>query len=239
MRRLALALLVVLVTVSAAGSSRKRAHRKSPHAEITAVALVETAPRRTTHKNRREFEEFDVRILSAQRSPDIDAAGDPNLTVETQSRVHVVHDLSCGGSWVDAQPGDRVEIKGEYVQPSRGRALIHFTHPSGTCGRNASHPDGYLRPAPPAGAAAEATGRAPAEDLFTTAVRPVLARRCAPCHEKGGKMYARLPFDDPTVVSSHAAGARKRLKGDDLATLERWLATLPAAPVQPEAPQSY
>jgi hypothetical protein len=44
-------------------------------------------------------------------------------------------------------------------------------------------------------------------------------------------MYARLPFDDPNVLSSHSTGALRRLKGDDRATFEKWLATVapPAA----------
>jgi hypothetical protein len=40
-------------------------------------------------------------------------------------------------------------------------------------------------------------------------------------------MYERLPFDDPSVLSSHAAGVRRRLKGDDLAAFEKWMATVP------------
>ena len=40
-------------------------------------------------------------------------------------------------------------------------------------------------------------------------------------------MYARLPFDDPAVLSSHEPGVKKRLKGDDLKAFERWLAMAP------------
>jgi hypothetical protein len=50
---------------------------------------------------------------------------------------------------------------------------------------------------------------------------------CAPCHEPGGKLYAKLPFDDPAVLSSHEPGVKKRLKGDDLKTFERWLSMAP------------
>ena len=89
-----------------------------------------------------------------------------------------------------------------------------------SCPGRARHPDGYLR-------LARAASAAPSEtpDLFREAVRPVLAKNCM-CHEKGEKMYARLPFDDPNVLSSHTAGVRKRLKGDDLALFERWLGTV-------------
>jgi hypothetical protein len=44
-------------------------------------------------------------------------------------------------------------------------------------------------------------------------------------------MYARLPFDDPKVVSSHSAGVLRRLKGEDRAAMEKWLASL--APADP------
>ena len=63
-------------------------------------------------------------------------------------------------------------------------------------------------------------------DLFATVVRPVVKEHCAPCHEPGGKMYGRLPFDDPKVLSSHSEGVLRRLKGDDKAAFERWLASL-------------
>jgi hypothetical protein len=78
------------------------------------------------------------------------------------------------------------------------------------------------RPAPPTPVVA-----APLAPTFEATVRPILAVRCAPCHNPGGKMYERLPFDQPGVVSSHADGVRRRLKGEDLQALENWLATLP------------
>ncbi len=65
-----------------------------------------------------------------------------------------------------------------------------------------------------------------APDLFVSVVRPVLKAHCAPCHEPGGKMYDRLPFDNPRVLASHSAGALRRLKGEDREAFERWLATL-------------
>ena len=63
--------------------------------------------------------------------------------------------------------------------------------------------------------------------VFTSEVRPILVAHCAPCHEPGGKLYAKLPFDDPAVLSSHEAGVKKRLKGEDLKAFERWLAMAP------------
>jgi hypothetical protein len=62
-------------------------------------------------------------------------------------------------------------------------------------------------------------------DPFVTTVRPVLVAHCTPCHETGGKMYDKLPFDNPKVVADHRAGVLRRLKGDDRAVLEAWLKT--------------
>jgi len=68
-----------------------------------------------------------------------------------------------------------------------------------------------------------------APDLFASVARPVLKTRCSPCHEPGGQLYDRLPFDDPKVVSSHSEKVLRRLKGEDRQALERWLATLKPA----------
>jgi cytochrome c553 len=77
----------------------------------------------------------------------------------------------------------------------------------------------------------------PAPDLFAASVRPMLAQKCAPCHEPGGKLYEKLPFDRPAVVAEHAPGMMKRLKGEDRATLEQWIATLPGkAPTSVTSP---
>lgn len=66
-------------------------------------------------------------------------------------------------------------------------------------------------------------------DPFLDTVRPVLSARCGKCHDPGGRMHAKLPFDDATVVSSHSAGILRRLKGEDRAALEKWLAGLAPA----------
>ena len=82
--------------------------------------------------------------------------------------------------------------------------------------------------AAPASKDAQAPKDAPTKGaVFTAEIRPILVAHCAPCHEPGGKMYARMPFDDPAVLSSHEPGVKKRLKGDDLKAFERWLAMAP------------
>jgi cytochrome c553 len=77
--------------------------------------------------------------------------------------------------------------------------------------------------------AAGATEGAPKTEAFASTVRPLLAAKCAPCHEPGGKMYSKLPFDRPETISSHASGVLRRLKGADREAVERWLESLPPA----------
>lgn len=138
---LALALLFCALPLQAA----KRPSRKSPHTQIVAVCRVETAPAEKTHRNRRTFLEFDVTIVSYARVPG-DAAADPALAIRQDRRIHVVHDLSCGGARVALAKGDAAEIRGEYVAVPNGKDLIHFTHPAdGSCGRKGGHPDGGIR----------------------------------------------------------------------------------------------
>jgi hypothetical protein len=74
-------------------------------------------------------------------------------------------------------------------------------------------------PPPPAAPRPEAVS-------FEASVRPLLARTCTPCHVPGGKMYERMPFDQPEVVFSHKEGVLRRLKNpDDRQVLERWFAS--------------
>ena len=90
-------------------------------------------------------------------------------------------------------------------------------------------PSGNSAPAAPENAPSSGVQAAAASDLFASTVRPVLAAKCAPCHEPGGKMYGSLPFDKGDTIASHREGVLKRLKGDDRAAVERWLASLPPA----------
>jgi hypothetical protein len=50
---------------------------------------------------------------------------------------------------------------------------------------------------------------------FAKDVRPILQRRCQPCHFEGGKMYARLPFDRPETVSKLGEKLFTRIKAPD------------------------
>jgi hypothetical protein len=121
------------------------ASRQSPHEEIVAIARVGTEPKRTTHENGRAFEEFDVVILSVRPADEGAGEGPRPTDVDRTSSVHVVHDLSCGGQWVALAPGDRVDLKGEYVHPPKGHDLIHFTHPADASCSGEPHADGWIR----------------------------------------------------------------------------------------------
>ncbi len=105
--------------------------------------------------------------------------------------------------------------------------------PAGSCGSEGAPANGAVAasdPIPPPAATPAPTARA---DPFASSVRPVLVARCSPCHEPGGRMYERLPFENPTVVADHRAGVLRRLEGEDRETLEKWLATLPGTPPRP------
>jgi hypothetical protein len=47
--------------------------------------------------------------------------------------------------------------------------------------------------------------KTPAVD-FATQIRPILEKRCQPCHFTGGKMYEKMPFDRPQTI--HTLGER-------------------------------
>ena len=65
---------------------------------------------------------------------------------------------------------------------------------------------------------------APAPDAFRTEVAPILARRCEPCHNPGGRMYAAMPFDQPATVTAHPEGILKRIKDPaEHAAIASWL----------------
>lgn len=50
---------------------------------------------------------------------------------------------------------------------------------------------------------------------FNADIKPFLERRCSPCHFPGGKMYARMPFDDPKTIKDHRDGILRRIKDEE------------------------
>lgn len=49
---------------------------------------------------------------------------------------------------------------------------------------------------------------------FSAQIRPILERRCNPCHFPGGKMYQAMPFDRGETVVGHLDGMLKRIKDE-------------------------
>ena len=49
---------------------------------------------------------------------------------------------------------------------------------------------------------------------FRMHIEPVLKKNCSPCHFPGGKMYARMPFDQDTTIINHKSGLLKRIKDE-------------------------
>lgn len=54
---------------------------------------------------------------------------------------------------------------------------------------------------------------------YNTEILPVLQKKCSPCHFAGGKMYARMPFDNPVTILNHETGLFKRIKDQPEANL--------------------
>ena len=132
------AVLAALLLAAAPAGAAKKPSKKSPHTQIVAVCRVETAPAEKVHANHRRFLEFDVTIASYERVTG-DAAADPQLAIRQDRRIHVVHDLSCGGAAVSLAPGDAAEIRGEYVARTTGRtSSTSRTRPTARAARRAA-----------------------------------------------------------------------------------------------------
>lgn len=68
-----------------------------------------------------------------------------------------------------------------------------------------------LMPAPPPPPSPATSG--PVD--FARDVRPILEKRCQPCHFPGGKMYAALPFDRPATIDKLGTRLFTRIKKDE------------------------
>jgi hypothetical protein len=58
---------------------------------------------------------------------------------------------------------------------------------------------------------------------FEQEILPILKSHCSPCHFTGGKMYAKMPFDNPQTIKSHVEGVLKRFKDPELAKIKSYL----------------
>ncbi len=144
LRSLALGLTLLLLAAAPVLAAKKPS-KKSPHTQIAAVCRVETAPAEKTHRTTGRSSSSTSRSCPSRacRATPPRSRRSPS---GTDRRIHVVHDLSCGGAPIALTPGDAAEIRGEYVAVPNGRDLIHFTHPAdGSCGAAGGRPDGGIR----------------------------------------------------------------------------------------------
>lgn len=56
---------------------------------------------------------------------------------------------------------------------------------------------------------------------FSAQIEPILKARCNPCHFPGGKMYEKLPFDQPKTIVDHQEVILKRIKDEKESALFR------------------
>ncbi len=93
--------------------------------------------------------------------------------------------------------------------------------------RGAAHPEPVaVVPAHTAAGAAEAAAATDARPVrtaaaaeappidFTAEIQPIF-EGCRPCHFEGGKMYAKLPFDDPATIRHLGEDLFTRIKDED------------------------
>jgi len=60
---------------------------------------------------------------------------------------------------------------------------------------------------------------------FARDVRPILERRCQPCHFTGGKMYEKLPFDRAATIDRLGTRLFTRIKDkNEQEIIRRYLA---------------
>ncbi len=56
---------------------------------------------------------------------------------------------------------------------------------------------------------------------FAKSIRPILEKRCTPCHFQGGVMHARLPFDKPETIAKLGTRLFTRIKDEESRALIR------------------
>ena len=67
-----------------------------------------------------------------------------------------------------------------------------------------------------ASAATVSTSSAPKARVdFDTQLKPIFQSKCMPCHFSGGKMYDRLPFDNPATIRKLGTRLFTRIKEEN------------------------
>jgi hypothetical protein len=94
---------------------------------------------------------------------------------------------------------------------------IRPTPETGSHGTAAAAPasDSGTHATAPAVEPAPAQAADPDQEAFETRVLPILQDRCSPCHFEGGKMYARMPFDQPGTIRVLGTALFSRIRDEE------------------------
>jgi hypothetical protein len=85
---------------------------------------------------------------------------------------------------------------------------------------------GIVRPVRSTNAAPATVSDPPKTQVdFDTQLKPIFQSKCMPCHFSGGKMYDRLPFDEPATIRKLGTKLFTRIKEEnDRKLIEDFLA---------------
>ncbi|HVF61997.1 MAG TPA: hypothetical protein VNJ70_19490 [Thermoanaerobaculia bacterium] len=112
------------------------------------------------------------------------------------------------------------------IHPASGlAALAVLLAAAVTCARGAPELAGTPPAIPPRSAAAPAHSTPAHAVDFQTQVKPLLEARCSPCHFASGRMYEKLPFDEPATIHHLGEQLFTRIEAaDEQALLRAFLA---------------
>jgi hypothetical protein len=114
-----------------------------------------------------------------------------------------------------------------------GLVLTACTHPHAQRSLQPQRPESAPTDSPSTAASqrpAEAVPTAAAQPAtravdFARDVRPIMESRCQPCHFTGGRMYDRLPFDEPETIRELGERLFTRIKTEnEQAVIRQFLA---------------
>ena len=111
------------------------------------------------------------------------------------------------------------------IHPASGLAALAVLLAAGTCAGGAPELADAPAALPARSTVAPAHSTSARAVDFQSQVKPLLEARCSPCHFAGGRMYEKLPFDQPATI--HHLGERlfTRIEAaDEQALLRAFLA---------------
>lgn len=125
------------------------------------------------------------------------------------------------------------------IHPASGlAALAVLLAAAGTCARGTPELAGIPEAMPQSTVAPAHSAPARAVD-FQSQVKPLLEARCSPCHFSGGRMYEKLPFDQPATIHHLGEQLFTRIEAaEEQALLRAFLAQGTGTPPAGESPRS-